>query len=322
MKSDWLNIMGLVDDQTGYKMIDQPIKDPPENGNGKPPDILIDEPPTKSESTSYYGTVSDSSSGEPVPGATVLFTSGDQRLKQVIADRDGYFEASFINRPDKINITAAEYKGWMFPASEYQHKFELEREMHVLDPVVVTAGKKSSWILAAIAAAVIYNESKPKRSVGKIDMPTLLVVGVGGAMLIGFDVVVKFLRELGIGQTKEGHDYDDQVSNPGSFWSPNFWKAGPPGTHLVTNDYASQLFNEIDNSFGFLGDDEAAIYAAFKKLSYQSQLSYFSYWVQQNKGLDLLKWLKGSDYGPWGDHLSVKEISVITDYFSRLPKFK
>lgn len=157
---------------------------------------------------------------------------------------------------------------------------------------------------------------------GKIDTGTIITIGAGVALLFGMKTISSILEELGVIKSKDGKDYDNNINNPYSFWNPLFWQQGGPGTLLITAAHCQWLYSEIYNSFGIFNDDEARIYAAFKTLKTQSQLSYFSWWIQQNKNLDLLKWLKGGNWGPIGDHLSVAEIAVITDYFKRLPKYK
>lgn len=151
-----------------------------------------------------------------------------------------------------------------------------------------------------------------------------MTVGAGIAMIMAFKTIKNILEEIGLGQSEEGQSYDEHLANPNSFWNGLMWKKGPVGTHLLTNAQCTWLYDEVYNSFSIWGDDEQRIYAAFKGglIKYQSQLSYFSYWVQQNKGKDLLRWLHGGNWGPIGDHLNVEEINVITEFVARLPKYK
>lgn len=140
--------------------------------------------------------------------------------------------------------------------------------------------------------------------------------------LVAFPMVRATMENLGLWQSKEGKDFDNQQTDPGSFWNPKFWESGPDGTLLLTEASCSWLYNEIYDSFNWYNDDESRIYAAFKALKTQSQLSYFSHWVQTRKGMDLLDWLIGGKYGPVGDHLSAAEVYNITEYISKLPKYK
>jgi len=275
-------------------------------------------------SYSYYGTVVDSASQEPIAGATVAFYAGGQLIHQVSADSKGVFQATFNDAPvEVIRITSAEHKGWDFPASTVQHILELERKVKELPPVLLdSGGKKNTWLWLLLAGAVIVDQSG-KKKVGKVDVGTILTIGAGAALLYGLKATTAIFQELGITQSQAGKDYDWHLANPNSFWNGNFWQKGPPGTLLITHAGCQWLYDEIYNSFGFFDDDEERIYAAFKsKVKTKSQLSYFSYWLQLNKGKDLLRWLHGGNYGPIADHLSVKEISVITKYVEKLPDYK
>lgn len=295
----------------------EPVKEPP---------ILYDDSPVypvKFRMFNYSGTVVDSVTGEPIQSATVSVMQGDSVSAMAITNSQGEFFISVEGQAEAIEITAAEYKGWKWPASEQQHKFELERKVKDLPPVLLPggAGGNSMLWLLLLGGAVVYNESQ-KKKVGKVDTGTVVAVGAGVLLLTGFSVVKKLLEGIGIFQSQDGKDYEQHLSNPGSFWNPGFWEKGPSGTKLITQAGCEWLYNEIYDSFGFWGDDENRIYAAFKTLTTQSQLSYFAWWLLRNKNMDLLRWLHGSNFGPVGDHLSVSEIAVITDYFKRLPQWK
>ena len=152
------------------------------------------------------------------------------------------------------------------------------------------------------------------------------VITAGAVVLLiyGTKFLKSFFEELGLIQTKQGKEYDQMLSDSDSFWNGNYWKKIAPKkpVHILTEANANSLYKEIYNSFGIFDDDETRIYAAFKYyIKYKSQLSYFSYWLQKNKDLDLLRWLHGTNFGPVGDHLSVSEIGVITDYVKGLPNY-
>lgn len=154
-----------------------------------------------------------------------------------------------------------------------------------------------------------------------INKNTLFLIGGAIALLYGSKLLKTLFEGLGISQTKEGQEYDQQISNPGSFWNGELWQKLPPPARILKNETCEYLYNEIYDSFSWYNDDETRIYAAFKSvIKAQSQLSYFSWWLQKNKNMDLLRWLHGSNYGPLGDHLSVEEIAVITNYVQGLPK--
>lgn len=275
--------------------------------------------------SNYSGIVLDYNTGNPVPYVTVELYSNGSKVNATKANALGEF--SFTSQyGDTIYFSSAEYESDSVKASIYENQnfniAELRRNVKTIDPVVLPPGttkKNNSWLWLAAAAAVVV--SQQKKQVGKIDTGSVVAVGVGALMFIGLDTIKKFLLELGIGQTKEGQDYDDQVSDPGSFWSPGFWKTGGAGTKLLTEATCIRINDQIVNAFGMWNDNEAAVIAAFKQMQTQSQLSFFAEWFARVQGMDLLKWLKGSDIWP-DDRLSVKEISIITDYFKGLPKYK
>jgi len=277
----------------------------------------IDNSPVLYKQYTYSGQVVDQYNNG-IPGASVFLTVDGNKVAGQVADSKGYFSITVLSQADSIVISSAGYKPWQWPASFEQHVFELEPDVKDLDPVVITADKKNySWLLLLLLIPLLKEEKK----VGKIDLSTILAIAAGLGVVLGFDTIIKILRELGIGQTPEGHDYDDQVSDPGSFWSPAFWKTGPSGTLLLKQVDIISINDQIVDSFSIWGDNEAQVIAAFKRMKTQSQLSFFADWFAGYQGMDLLKWLKGSDIWP-DDRLSVKEISVITNYFKQLPKYK
>lgn len=293
----------------------------PPNPRLLPIDPDKDHEPIKFPVTFYYGEIKDKETGEPIPGATIEFIGSDGKLiYRKMSDANGYFEFSTEIQPETIVITATEFNGMKFPASSDQHLFNLVRIKKELEPVLVTSGKKNYLWIALLGLFIIAASSKKK--IGKIDQKSILTIGLAVLMIFGFSTLKKFFEGLGIFQSKEGKEFDQEISDPGSFWNPGFWQKGGSGTLILTDAACEWLYNEIYNSFSIWGDDEKRIFSAFKTIKTQSQLSYFSYWLMQKKNIDLLKWLKGSDWGPVGDHLSVDEISVITTYIKQLPKYK
>jgi len=275
--------------------------------------------------TNYSGIVLDYNTGHPVPNATVELYSNGSRLNTTKANYSGEF--SFASPAgDTLIISSAEYETDSTRAGVYENQnfyiAQLTRNIKTIDPVILPPGttkKNNTWLWIAAAAAVV--ASQQKKQVGKIDTGSVMAVGLGAVFFLGLDTIKKILLELGIGQTQEGQDYDNQVSNPGSFWSPSFWKTGGANTKILTEATCIRINDQIVNAFSMWNDNEAAVIAAFKQMTTQSQLSYFAERFASYQGMDLLKWLKGSDVWP-DDRLSVKEISIITDYFKALPKYR
>lgn len=276
----------------------------------------------------YSGTVLDQQTGNPLPGASVYLLSGGLQVTGMPTDASGQFNLPNVDAGgDTIRITHTGYKAVDVKAAQYQNANHyiilMERDIVELDPVELPGGSGDNnmlWLLL-LAGGVIASQGG-KKSVGKIDLDTAIVIGGGAVLFFGFDVVKKLFENIGFWKSPGEKSYDEEANNPYSFWSPRFWEQGGDGTLLLTHAKCTWLYDEIYDSFGFWDDDESRIYAAFKTLKTQSQLSYFSYWVAINKGTDLLDWLLATKTGPVGDHLSADEIKVITDYFNKLPKYK
>ena len=108
-----------------------------------------------------YGYIKDATNADPLASATVRIYSGSSVLTQHIADRDGYFDAHTAAPATHITISRVGYKPFTFPASEYQHTWELERDEKMLDPVIITANnKKKSFLIWALLALVVIKSAK------------------------------------------------------------------------------------------------------------------------------------------------------------------
>lgn len=271
--------------------------------------------------TIFTGVVLDYDNGSPVAYATIQLFKDGNNTGATAADINGRFAIKAV-AADTLQISSAGYQTNEVAADIYDGQnysiIEMRKDVKEIDPVVLPPGTRSNinwlWLLP-----VAYFVTKEK-AVGKIDTSTVLTVGLGVMLLKGFKLFDGILEGLGLSQSQAGHDYDEQVSNPNSFWSAAFWKAAPAGSKLLKTADMQNMKDAIEDAFGVFGDDEAKVIGVFKSLQTQSQLSFFADWFQQQTGNDLLKYLKGTDYWP-NDHLSVQEISVITDYIKRLPKY-
>ena len=266
----------------------------------------------------YSGKVVNSVTGEPIPYATVRIVATGGGLDMTrSADANGYFSIQTTIQANEIIITAAEFIGWSFPASQYQNVFELEPKDNTLPEVIVTSGNKGFpwWVLVAAVPFVM----KKKRSVGKIETGTVVAVGAGLFLLKGFGLFNDALEFLGLQESQDTKDLNAASENPLSPWSPNFWKAGPTGTYLLTVSTMENMLMNLINAFGAFNDDEAAAVAVLKSLKTQSQLSFFSDWFKQRDGRDLLTWLRGSGWP--SDRLSDAETSTVNAFILKLPKY-
>lgn len=285
--------------------------------------------PPQTRAYIYTGNIVSSETGEPIPSATVTLFVNNVPVQRILSDRAGSFYVTMQSPAESINISSASYTSFTWPASEYQHTFELEPNKKELDPVVLPPVAKkhnSQWLLIVAAIMVIYETSKKKNggSVGKVDLGTIVAIAAGGIALVGFDVVKKFLEKLGIWDNPHTKNLDHQAGDPGSPWSPNFWRTGPVGTKLLPVYYMVDMLAQLKSAFGFWDDDEAMAIGVFKKLTTQSQLSFFADWFNTtdehgNAGGDLLAWLRGSAWP--NDRLSDSEVDEINQYILNLPKY-
>lgn len=155
---------------------------------------------------------------------------------------------------------------------------------------------------------------------------------VGGLYLF---IANPLLKKMGIIKGDEDRKVEKEIANPGSAFSPNFWKTGPAGTLIITEAAVQHLIDTILNSvnqapiwmprgsalwLAFMKDNFNQCLNAFKQLKTQSQVSYLSDKFQQRKNQDILTWLRGEVWP--SDRFSNEEISVIIDYVKKLPKYK
>lgn len=148
----------------------------------------------------------------------------------------------------------------------------------------------------------------------------IVALRVAGPLLGGLD---RLFQGLGISESAAAASLEAMKRDPQNFWNGQYWrnvsKRTPGGlVKILTNAAVNDLWASLNKAFGYFNDDEAAAIAAFKKhIRTQTQLSYFSEWVANNAGVDLLTWLEGSGYP--NDRLSAEEIDIITQYVKKLP---
>lgn len=108
----------------------------------------------------YSGIVRDATSELPIPSATVILYANGTRIGGGAANSKGEFAISTDTEATHITISSVGYKTWNWPASTYQHLFELERDVKDLDPVVVTTTKKNNALLWIALIVVGYMATK------------------------------------------------------------------------------------------------------------------------------------------------------------------
>ncbi len=113
----------------------------------------------------YYGRVKDSQTGAGIPGATVILIGGGRSIATAFADSQGDFSITTFIQPDSINFSSVGYQSFSFPASEYQHTYELEKDYRVIDPVILPpypVARKNNFIFPALALLALIMLAKKR----------------------------------------------------------------------------------------------------------------------------------------------------------------
>jgi hypothetical protein len=153
-----------------------------------------------------------------------------------------------------------------------------------------------------------------------IDAGTIVAIGAGVAVIWGLTGLKKLLNSLGITESADTKAADEIASDTTSPWNPIMYQKAPSGSKLLTNQQCENLYNAIDSSWGYFDDDEEKIIGSIKAvIRYQVQWSFFSWWMANKKGIDLLDYMRGGAY--WG-RLEDSDINEITKYIESLPKYK
>lgn len=269
-----------------------------------------------------------------IQGATVeAYTATGQPLGIATTTNDvGYFS---INSPqlqigDVVKFSHVSYYPTEVKVTGVSNFgfIPLDRKVVELPPVIVTSPDKnnsSALPLLLLGALAIAGSQKKKVSGPVISNKgeTALLIGVAAVGFLGFDIVKKMLESIGLWKSQAVKDVQDEIQNPNSPFSPNFWKAAPAGALLLNTATCQQYLETLTQAFGPFDDDESVATGIFKQMKTQSQVSFFSDYFSKNifpPGPDLLTWLRG---GAWpNDRLSAAELDDIVKYVKNLPKYK
>lgn len=284
------------------------------------------------------GYIVDYKTGEKLPGATIQVTdiSGSVIFNQVIANGNGYFKAK-ANPENALLISYVNYSPLLVLVEDAIElgTFELERAPENLPPVIVTPGKGGSMLPLLLVLVLIFflaSRSKKRRKIGSagavaagalIQDKTVRIVVLGIVVVVAlklFGLFDSILGFFGLRKNPDTEQLDNESSDPGSWWNPNFYKSGPQGTLLLKADAANTMATKIYDAIGLFDDDEEAVKAVFRSLKTQSQGSYLAEKFAEKYDADLLDWLRGAGYWP-KDRLSDADVKSITDLVNKLPKY-
>lgn len=116
----------------------------------------------------------------------------------------------------------------------------------------------------------------------------LYVAGLGVVLLVlkNFDLLPK---KKSSSDKKKDKDRETIALDP-KIWSTTYWKQFP--TKAFTSTQALNLAKAINGAFGWINDDEAKIYGAFRTIKFRTNVSQIADEYAKKYGRDLLSDLK------------------------------
>lgn len=165
-----------------------------------------------------------------------------------------------------------------------------------------------------------------KRKIGSVDQvmkdPVIKYAAIGlGAFVVlkALGAIDSLLEAVGVKDSQETKDLDNVSSNPTSYWSPLFYQQAPAGAWLLKSATAAEYADKIYDAFGAFNDDEDAVFAVFKSLRAQSQVSQLAHVFNQRHQADLLTFLRGGNWPQ--DRMSDTDVAALNSYIKSLPKY-
>lgn len=267
---------------------------------------------------------------QPVPYATVsvIGVYGEDLGVSVAANSSGYFliDSPYINDVNALQFTSSGYSPSVVDYLSDGDNITVElNENGQMQPVVITTTavkKNATPLLLGLFLLMMLQKKKTVGATGGIDTKLLTWAIIA---YFGINVGSKLLQKVGIFKSQADVNVEKEAVNPGSFWSPNFYKTlmQNNNVNLLTDAAVQQFISTIRDSFGFFTSDSNKAIGVFRQLNYQTQLSYLADKFQQQTGSDLLEYLRGQDgiVGWLWNKLSSEDIDQITQYISKLPQF-
>ncbi len=150
-----------------------------------------------------------------------------------------------------------------------------------------------------------------------------LIIAAGGLALLYFGLIKPITNKLGLtlSEKERALAMIAETASGSNGWNPNFYKeytAKNKKWTILTTGGAQKIANQIYKAWGLINDDEQSIYAAFRALKNQLQLSQVSDTYSKIYKQDLLTRLKA----PWyylRDGLDVNEFAEVAKIVNALP---
>lgn len=128
----------------------------------------------------------------------------------------------------------------------------------------------------------------------KAKVDTNVVLIVGGIVVAYFGILRPIFKKTGLIQSQEGKE-NDLAETKFEGWNPKYWKQISDKkikATFIKAAGAELLAKQINDAWRFLNDDEDEVYAAFRQLKTQVQLSQVSYYFSLLYNKDLYNFLK------------------------------
>jgi hypothetical protein len=152
-----------------------------------------------------------------------------------------------------------------------------------------------------------------------------LILYAGGIALAYFGVLRPILNKLGITNSATNRIVTNQSNLPNNVnpFSPIFYKKAPVGSLLLKTSIAQSLAKRLHDAMGFFVDDEATVFAVFRSLKTQTQVSILSEVFTNMYKTDMLEYLKkgSNNYNP-ASGLNEDELNTVISIVNGLPKYK
>lgn len=323
----------LTDYQSGGELLYPELLGPPIAANYDLLSIKTEqtEYPTQqlqpqTELLTYSGQVIDAESGQPVPGATVIFLYQGGNIGQAVADKYGIFTIKSGLQPDIIRISSVGYQTFDFPWQQ-SASFELIKDYKTQEEVIVKSTKpkqNNTWLLLLLIPLILSKKKAGVKTVGELKATDVWPWVIIAAAFLGWKLIYTLLQDLGIFLSKEDKNVRDELRNSESPFSPTFWQKGPTGTLLLYEATAQKFVYDIYHALGFWHDDFDTIYGIFQTMKTKSQVSYLADKFQKRYNVGLLSFLNDGNSTlslPW-DGLRNSNLSKIIDLVNSLPDYK
>lgn len=143
---------------------------------------------------------------------------------------------------------------------------------------------------------------------------------IGGGLLAYLMIVKPLLEKVGLQKSSDQIRNDKAATNENA-WNPNFWKTGPVGTLLFTQESANNFAGIMYDYFHVLYDDFNSVLNVIKQCKTKSQVSFIANAFQSKYNLDMYGWLVKPDGINPMDGLSTDQLTTLNNYVSQLPDY-